>query len=157
MAIENIAELVEPLKREVAGPGNFETVFPNADDDIMFAYLGDAFAEAQLDGYLGSYTLDLVTGEFSEDITLGEGALITIYAAIKVMNTQILSLAAGSKYKAGPVEYETGSSASVLKTALDNLYARRERLLKQGYTNDSWWGDAYWGRIFCGYSQTGWC
>jgi hypothetical protein len=147
--IANVGDLVEPLKREVAGPGNFDTAFPNADDDVLFAYLADAFGEAQLDGYLKTNTLDLVTGEFQDELTLGESALVTIYAAMKIMNTQILGLATNSKYVAGPVSFETGNSATVLKSAIDALNARKLRLLRTNYSSPSWWTDAYWSRIFC--------
>ncbi len=155
--IENLAELVEPLKREIAGPGQYEAAFPDSDDDILFAYITDAFSEAQLDGYLSTNTVDLLTGELQDELTLGESALVTIYAAMKIMNTQILNLATKSSYKAGPVEYSTEGSASVLKTALDQLALRKSRLLTTNYSSESWWADAYWGRIFCGDQYYGAC
>jgi hypothetical protein len=157
MAIENLADLVEPLKREVAPPGQFDTVFPDADDDMMFSYLADGFSEAQLDGYLGNIELDLVTGDVLPGLTLGEGALVTIYASMRILRTQILSLATKATYKAGPVEYSTENSSSVLKTALDALVARKDQLLKTNYSSEIWVGDAYWGRIFCGNDYYGAC
>lgn len=151
--LTNLAELVEPLKREVAAPGGFDAAYPDADDDIMFAYLADAFGQAQLDYHLKANSVDLVTGVFDTPLTLGEGALVTIYAALRIFTTQILNSATKSTYKAGPVEYSTAASDRVLTAAIQQLETRLERLLTSGYTSPMWVADGYWGRIMYDYNQ----
>src|SRR3954463_14232674 len=100
MAYTNIGDLIEPLKREVATPGTFDTVFPDTDDDALFGVLADGFSEAQLDGFFGTNTIDLVTGEIDPEISNGAAALVVIYAAMKILRGQMRALSSGERYKA---------------------------------------------------------
>lgn len=144
--ISNVSELVEPLKRQVAGPGQYDATFPDGDDDTLFAYLTDAFGEAQLDTFLGTNGVDWVTGDFTTALTLGEASLVIIYAAMSIIRSQISAATTKATYKAGPVEYSTENSATVLKGMLDALAHRRDQLVKTNYKSLTWIGDSYWSR-----------
>lgn len=152
----DLAELVEPLKREIAVPGEFDAQFPNTSDDDLTATLSDAFAECQLDGYFGELVLDLNTNLVTEDLSMAGRALVTIYAAMRIIRSKIRQLSTSEKYKAGPVEYELGRSAGVLKAELDSLAERKLQLLAMArrsgrvtYVNDSYFARAFanWGDI----------
>jgi hypothetical protein len=151
--ISNAFELVEPLKRAVAPPGGFDTAFPDADDDILFAYITDAYGEARLDNFFTDGTVDWVSGDFSPEITQGEAALLVIYASINILTTQIRNAGTKASYKAGPVEYSTENSAGVLQSSLNSLLARKAQLLKAVTNGVPWFGDAYWGRLTDGWYQ----
>ena len=55
----DLIDVVEAYKREVSIPGAFSTDFPTVQDDQIAAALGDAFGEAQLDGFFGTMSLDV--------------------------------------------------------------------------------------------------
>lgn len=145
--ITNAAELIEPLKRAVAPPGGFETAFPDADDDMLFAYITDAFGEARLDAFFSDGSVDWVTGAFSPTITQAEAALLVIYASMNILTTQIRTLGTKSKYVAGPVSYETEYSAGVLRSILEEMTNRKRLLIKAISNGTPWFGDAYYGRL----------
>lgn len=147
---DNVEDLVEPLKRELSGPGDFDDDFPNSDDDTLGFYISDGFSEAQLDGFLGTYTLDLLTGDFDPVLELKDSALVVIYAGLRILRSQLRSLAQSAKYVAGPVSYEVSSSASVIKAELEALLARRDQLIKYNRPSETFFLDAYWSRVFGG-------
>ncbi len=151
--ITNAAELIEPLKRAIAGPGQFDAAYPDSDDDTLFAYITDAFGEARLDGFFSAGSVDWVSGDFDPEITQAEAALLVIYASINILTTQIRNLGTKSTYKAGPVEYSTEYSAGVLKGILDSLFVRKAQLSKTVTSGIPWFGDAYWGRLTSGEYQ----
>lgn len=156
--ITNVADLVESLKREVAVPGEFDTTFPNTDDDSLFACLCDGFSEARLDGFFGDNSLDWVSGDLTSQITDGEGSLLVIYSAIRILRASIRSQAVSNTYKAGNVEYSTSQSANVLQAEMAALIDRRKELLQYGdkairtHVNDSYYtrGGNCWGSGFFG-------
>lgn len=118
-------EMVEPLKREVAIPGTFDTVYPNTTDTDLEGSLGDAFGAAQIDGFFLNQTLDLDTGTIEDDLSMAGMAVVTIYAAERILTMQIMSLKQRVNYEAGPVKYETENAASVMTEILKGLKARR--------------------------------
>ena len=124
-------EMVEQYKREVAPPGAFDTTFPGATDDTVKGYLADGFAEAQLEGFFGTYVLDAHAGDITPDLSPAGMALVTIFAGIRTLRTQLTNLRS-TRYKAGPVEYEVAVPASVLSEMLKDARARRDALLEMG-------------------------
>lgn len=128
----DLADLVEPLKRELAVPGEFAAVFPSTEDDDLVLALADGFSEAQLDGHFGSNTLNLDTLFVTPDVTLGERALIVIYSATRIIRAQLRMLTTGERYKAGNVEYEINRGIGVLKEQLVEMQARKDQLIKLG-------------------------
>lgn len=124
-----LIDLVEAYKREVAVPGTFSEAFPSTTDTAIQGALADAFAEAQLDGFFHSMTIDLDAYEVTPDLSAAGAALVVIYAGIRLARQQIRTLRSTARYKAGPVEYETGQAASALAEDLKYLRARRTEIL----------------------------
>lgn len=127
----DLRTLVEPLKREVAVPGTYDDVFPDTDDDQLAASLADALAEAQLQGFFGDLTLTVddqaspVTYQTSRDLSAAGGALIVLFAGMRILRSSLRTLSQSSTYKAGSVEYSTAAMTSVIR---DELRALRERI-----------------------------
>lgn len=129
-----LATLVEPLKRELAVPGLFADAFPSTVDDDLQASLADAFAEAQLYGFFPKMTLAETNADFetSDVLSAAGGALILIFAATRIIRSQLRTLATMEKYKAGPVEFEIQHAATVLTAELAYLKATLDDLIAQG-------------------------
>jgi hypothetical protein len=128
----NLSTLIEPLQRELAVPGEFDTYFPETGEDDLLGTLGDAFAECQLDGFFGTQTLDLGTYEVSPELSMPGGALVVLYAASRTIRARMRSLNSTERYKAGPVEFETGKAASMLTAELKLIQDTKNRLIAQG-------------------------
>lgn len=167
MAVD-LGELVEPLKREIAAPGEFTAVFPSSTDDILTGYLQDAFWEARLEGLtaLNSYTesdgsVTPVTDggdELSKDLQ----QLLVFFAGYRIVLSALRNKNTLFHAKAGPVEYETQISANTLKEILQALKDKRSILLTRlsdigtvdSYYIDSlaardesiYYQDTYWAR-----------
>lgn len=115
-------------------PGTFSDVFPDTTDKDLVGALADGFAEAQLFGFFKDLTLTPVEGPpldwtASPDLSLSGGALVVIYTSIRSIRAQIRALNTMSRYKAGPVEFETARAATVLKAELDFLFKRLDDIL----------------------------
>lgn len=120
-----LADLTAAFKREAAVPGTFATAFPSTTDADITGSLGDAFGEAQLDGFFGAYELDSEEGVVSPDVSNAGAALIVIYAGMRLVRQQLRSTR--TRYKAGPVEVE--QSASALTEELKQLERRKNQLI----------------------------
>lgn len=159
----DLGDLVESLKREVAAPGEEETAFPNATEDIWLGNLQDAFWDARLDGMLAGFTESdgLVTPvSGTTEITRDLQQLVVLYAGIRIVRNSLRTLNTTFRAKAGPVEFETQNSASVLKGLLDLLMERRHavllRLSDLGQV-PSYYIDAVYGReLSIHYGDTHW-
>jgi hypothetical protein len=125
----DLSTLVEPLKRELAVPGEFPSVFPNTSDDDLTGKLGDAFAQAQLYGFFGAQVLDADAATVTPGISSGGGAMVILYAAESVIRAQLRSLKTHEKYESAGSSYEVEQAATVLKAELDALRDRRNDLL----------------------------
>ena len=125
----DLSDYVESLQREVIPPGS--SLFANVDDAAWIGYLADAFWEARLDGFLTGYSADddgLVTrivDTVPEDMPRQYVSLVILYAGIRVLRNKILNTNTGFRAKAGTVEYETQSGASVLSEMLRQLAAMK--------------------------------
>jgi hypothetical protein len=128
--VTGLNTLVEPIKREIAVPGEFATTFPNTRDEDLLRSLADGFAQAQLDGYFATSTL---SGDWvvSPDLSAAGGALVVIYTGMRICINQLRASSSSSRYKAGPVEYETSKGSTLLKAELDYWVERRKDLLQQ--------------------------
>lgn len=126
----DLADLVEAYKREVSIPGAFSTDFPTVTDEGILGALGDAFAEAQIDGFFGTMVLDTDDWSVTPDLSTAGAALVVLYAGIRVLRQQIAAAARGTTYKAPGLEYTTTPSASVLTELLRQMYVRRQTVLQ---------------------------
>lgn len=133
-----LSTLVEPLKREIAVPGDFASTYPVTSDPDLIGSLADGFAEAQLWGFFGAITLtqqgsgDTIDFQTDPDLSGAGGALILTFTATRIVRAQLRVLNSMEKYKAGPVEYEIQKAASVLKAELDYLTDRLNQLIEEG-------------------------
>ncbi len=124
----DLAELVEPLKREVAVPGAFASVFPDTTDDDLAAALLDAFAQAQLDGFL---TASMATddGVVAPDLSRGAAALVVIYAGIRFLTADLINRKSHVRYEASGAVFEQDTGASILVEALKGLRAKKDAMI----------------------------
>ena len=127
----DLNDLTAPLKREVAVPGTFATVYPNTSDGDLVGSLMDAFGRAQIDGFFLTQTLDVDLETVDPDLSPAGQQVVVLYAAESILRSQIMSLKQRVLYEAGPVKYETENSASVLSAILKDLTARRMAMLNQ--------------------------
>jgi hypothetical protein len=144
----NLADYVDSLRREVTPPGS--TSFSTVDDDVFTGYLADAFWEVKLDGFNEAYVCDsegiVIASNDPEAASINLGftltdyvdgvdmprdqvALVCLYAGIKILRNKLLESNTKLRAKAGPVEFETENSATLLVEMLKELQAVRARLL----------------------------
>lgn len=127
----DLIDLVESYKREVAPPGAFASLFPAATDVDLTGALADGFAQAQLEGFFATSVLDLDDLTVTPDLSTAGRALVVIYAGMRALRSQLLTVKTSVRYKAGPTEYEVQtSSASLLAETMRDLRARRDALLE---------------------------
>lgn len=136
MAVDLI-DYVDALKREIQPPGS--DLFAGVTDNDWVGYLGDAFWEARLDGFLekwvatehgaGDITIDPVNPG-SAEIPRQYIALVVLYAGIRVLRNRILNTNTGFRAKAGPVEFEQQNSANLLSEMLKQLKATKDRIIE---------------------------
>jgi len=164
MALE-LEEFIPSLVREVNPPGTPR--FENVSNDQWLGYLTDAFWEARLDGFMPNYTCDEdgvvehlhdpndPAKEFPRYLV----GLIVLYAGIRVLRNSILNTSQSFSATAGPVQYSTQNSATVLAELLKMLQERRKELLEEvqnlptptfyfdAYTQRQHSVGAYWGEM----------
>lgn len=129
-----LLDLVPALKRAVAPPGEFTTYFPNSTDEDLSATLADAMAEAQLDGFLSTVSLDITLEATAPDLTNPQQALVVLYAMARVLHARVANLKNRTRYKAGNAEAETEQSASVLVELLRGVKERKKAMLEEART-----------------------
>lgn len=122
-------DLVAPLKRELAVPGQFASTYPLTQDTDLLGSLFDGFGRVQLLGFLKTSTLDFDTEEVTPDLSPGAAALVILFAADSILTMRLLALNQRTLYEAGPVKYETEKAASTLTEILRVLRQRRAEIL----------------------------
>jgi len=153
----DLSTLVEPLKRELAVPGTYDDVFPDTDDTALLGSLMDGFSEAQLQGFFQDVTL--TGGETSKDLSLAGGALVILFAAMRIIRAQMRAMTMNSTYKAGPVEVNTQRSANLLRdelayirTRIDDLVSQARRSGRTTYVLDNYisrmFASSRWGAFY---------
>lgn len=129
-----LATQLDTLRRWVATPGTFATAFPDATDADLIGLLADGFAEAQLDGQFKGYSVDTageVTTPDGADMAPGDLALVSLYAAIRLVRAQLLNRVTHRRYVgAGGVTFEEDYSVNMLRDVLAGLLAQKERVLE---------------------------
>jgi hypothetical protein len=132
---------VESLKRVVATPGTFDTLFPDTTDQDLVGTLLDGIAQAQLDGLLASYTYD-DTGTVTPDLSAPQSALVILYAGAILIRAQLLNLKTHIHYASGTAVFEQDMSTNVLRDLLKDLQARIANVVAIG--SDSGAGAAFY-------------
>lgn len=155
--MSDLATLVEPLKREIAIPGEFDTTFPNTSDDDLTYSLADGFAEAQLDGYFPTLVLDPDDNSVTPDLSAAGGSLVIIYTGMRIIRSQLRALNTRSNYEAASVKYEVEKSSTVLREELKYLIKRRDDLTAQARrsTGATYVFDSYFARSAVDWSRVG--
>lgn len=138
MAVD-LNDLIDSLKREVNPPG--VNLYPDAGYTDWSGHLRDAFWQARLFGTLTDWEENAAArggpSAFSEGIVTPNDAeedydtdddmmpdlqqLVVLYAGYRVTLSSLQNVKATFRAKAGPVEYETQKSASLLKSVLDAI------------------------------------
>lgn len=131
MAID-LADLVDSIKLEVSPPG--QDLFPDASDDEWAARLANAFWNARIDGMLPGYVesdglVTPITGD--TDMPRDLQQVIVFMAAYDTVFLKLLNTQTGFRAKAGSVEYETSSSAQILRDLANSLRDRYLLLLRR--------------------------
>lgn len=125
-----LTSLSASLKNAVAVPGSFDATFPDMGGGDILQSLMNGMAEAMLDGFFPG--VDFTDqGVVDRDLTRPEGALIVIYSGAQIVSAQLRNLKASTRAKAGPVEFEQTTHASVLTAELKRLEARKKELREQ--------------------------
>lgn len=122
MAID-LADLVESIEREVNSPGN--DAFPDAVEDDWVGHLRDAFWEAKLFGFFASFTesdgLISPISPTGDDMDRQNQQLVVLFAAVRIIRNEMKNTSTMFRAKAGPVEFETQSSANLLRDVLAEI------------------------------------
>lgn len=132
--MSDINALVPALKRAVAGTGDFAKLFPEATDELLVGQLEDGLGAVQLDGYLGSFVIDFDAATITPDLSQPQGALLVLYASIRMIQADIRNRKNRVHYEAKGNVFEEEQSASVLVEILKDLRETRERFLLKART-----------------------
>lgn len=125
----DLADLVPSLKRALAAPGEFDSIFPNSTDADLSGTVADAVAECMLDGFLRTTVLDVNAETTTPDLTSPQQALVILYAMARVVTARVANLKNRTRYKAGPTEVDTEQSATVLVQLLKDITDRKRQIL----------------------------
>lgn len=125
----DLADLVDGLKREVAVPGTFASIFPNTTDDDLIGTLADGLAETQLDGWMLGLQLDLDSNLTTPDLSLAGRALVVVYSGIRILRNALANQSSHVRYETRGNVYETDRGAGLMKEALADLNKRRASLI----------------------------
>lgn len=134
VVMSDLNALVPALKRAVAPPGRFVAVFPEAQDSDLVGQLADALGAVQLDGYLGSFATDVDAETVTPDVTQAQGALLVMYASIRMLRNEIRNRKSHVHYEAKGAVFEEDTGASVMVEMLRDLRAEQQRFLDNAKT-----------------------
>lgn len=128
-----LSDYVESLQAKVNPPG--VDLFPDSTLDEWQTRLANAFWQATLEGTISGFNedfgqIDPVT-DGDDDIGREYIQLIIVYAAIDVLRMYMANIDNNFRAVAGPVEYETSKSATMMSSILSSLLDERNRLLAQ--------------------------
>lgn len=130
MAVD-LADLVEPLTREVNPPGT--DLFPDATEDEWVGQLADSFWEAKLYGFFDDHTESdgVITpiDDGDDDMTRTQQQLIVLFAGLRVIRNELKNTGTAFRAKAGPVEFETENSANLLRDILKDIRSKVDLVL----------------------------
>lgn len=137
--MDDLTELIPTLQNHVARPGTFATLFPETTDDMLTQCLLDGLAEVQLEGLLLNVDYD-GDGMLDPEITNAQGALIALFAAIRLLRAELMNRVMHRRYQAGTAIFEEDYNVTLYNTILAQLVAQKDRVtadIIDGRTGDS--------------------
>lgn len=159
MAVD-LADLVDSLRREIS-PLSGTNPYEDTSDDTLAGYLADAFWEGRLNGLFTGYTIneddELVPISGTDDMPRYEQQAIVLWAGYRAVLNDLRNVQSLFRAKAGPVEYETQQSATLLKAILDALQQKIDRVISDIGGTSAAVFDAVIERSYSmGYGDTWW-
>jgi len=127
----DLSDHVEWMKREVAVPGTFASLFPTTTDDDLSAALVDGFYRAKLDGWFPRIEADPDTFEVTPAISLTAVALVVVYSSIKFVQNEIKNMDSRFLAESAGNRFEREKAPTILTERLKELTAERNDLLAQ--------------------------
>jgi|JI10StandDraft_1071094.scaffolds.fasta_scaffold397839_2 hypothetical protein len=133
MATVDLGELIPDLEVTLSYPGQTATL-EAVDPEEWLIRLRNAFWTAYLEGLITDYSCDddgIVShvSNANETFSRDMQQIVVIYCGINVVQNQLMQIKTKFKAKAGPVEYETEQSASILKGLLDSYLKQKDLIL----------------------------
>jgi hypothetical protein len=147
MASVDLSELIGDLEGAVTVPG-IASPYAASSDTEWLTRLRNAFWTAFNEGVFSGFTCNedgIVSPSSSgSSTTFGRELqqIVILYAAINIVQNQMLQLKNQFRAKAGSVEYETQQSAQMIKAILDSLLIQRNTLLQR--LSDLGWRNTYY-------------
>lgn len=126
--MSDLVDSTDSLRRVLARPGTFSTLFPETTQDDLVGVLLDGLAEVQLDGMLTEFSFD-DTGTVTPDLTAPQSALVILYAGVRLIRSELLNRAQHKRYVgAGGVTFEEDQATNVLRDIMKTLNDQKERI-----------------------------
>ena len=129
--MEELADAVDSLRYAVARPGTFSDFYPETTDDMLLAVLIDGMAECQLEGLLLDYSTD-EDGILTPALSSGQAAMVTLFAALRFLRSELMNRNTSVAYKAGSASYETTQATNILRDIMKALQAQKDRVVDLG-------------------------
>lgn len=149
--MDELAEAVDSLRYLVARPGTFSDFYPETTEDMLIAVLVDGMAEAHLEGLLLDNDVD-ADGILDPPLTNGQGALVTLFAAVRFLRAELINRNTSVTYEAGSAHYETTQATNILRDILKGLLAQKERVIEAGASSGAgsafYMADQYLARVW---------
>ena len=138
MASVDLSDLISDLQGAVTIPGG-TSPYAAASDTEWLTRLRNAFWTAYNEGVFGGFTCNEdgivsvagVTGQSTTSFGRELQQIVILYAAINIVQNQMLQLKNQFRAKAGSVEYETQQSSQMINSILDSLLLQRATLLQR--------------------------
>jgi len=121
----DLANYTNSVRRILARPGMFATVFPETTDDGLVGLLQDALAECHMEATLLGFEAD-DNAIVRPPMMSGHVALVVLYAGIRMVRAELLNRITSSKYVAGPVSAESAYATNVLRDIMKALETQKE-------------------------------
>lgn len=158
----DLADSVDSLKRVIARPGTFASLFPETTDTDLAAVLVDGLANAQLDGLLTTHTSD-EDGLVAPDLTAAQVALIVMYAAAILIRAELFNRKTHRRYEASGATFEEDQATNILRDLLKGLEGRIKAIVELAADSGAgaafYMADAYYIRQVAdlsNYDPAGW-
>lgn len=164
MASVDLSELIPNLEGALTVPGT-TSPYAAASEAEWVIKLSNGFWAATLDGVYSGYSVDedgIVTPDDGGSSTFSRELqqVVIIWAAVNIVQAQLLVLKTRFKAEAGPVSYETEQASQVLSTLLKQLQQQQAVILDRysdvwSSAEESYYTDANFQRRENNYSNQG--